>query len=83
MNKKELRQVLHNEGIREEAFDLSGGHLPETLTLAEVYGRWLVYYSERGLESGKKEFATEAEACAYLLTLLRADPNAHPIEKKD
>jgi hypothetical protein len=81
MNKNELLRVLHNEGIREDAFDLNGGHLPETLTLAEVYGRWFVYYSERGLESGKKEFATEAEACAYLLSLLRDDPTAQTIGK--
>ena len=35
---------------------------------------WSVYYSERGLESGLKLFASEEEACEYLLKLLRDDP---------
>jgi hypothetical protein len=36
-------------------------------TLPESYGRWIVYYSEKGLQSNKKEFATESQACQYLL----------------
>jgi hypothetical protein len=76
MNKKELLQVLSRENIREDAFDLNGGHLDETYTLAEASGHWFVYYSERGLESGRKEFDTEAEACEYLLNKLRDDPTA-------
>jgi hypothetical protein len=37
-------------------------------------GRWFVYCSERGLESEKKEFAAESEACEDLLKRLRNDP---------
>lgn len=74
MNKEELRQALRKEAIREDAFDLDGGHLSETYTLSESYGRWFVYYSEKDLESGKKEFASQAQACEYLLNLLRNDP---------
>ena len=65
------------ERIRDNAYDLNGGHLSETYTLGEANGRWFVYYSERGLESGKKEFATETEACEYLLNKLKKDPTAH------
>ena len=74
MDKETLLQDLRKEGIREDAFDLDGRHLSETYTLSESCGRWLVYYSERGLEAGKKEFATQSEACEYLLNLLKNDP---------
>jgi hypothetical protein len=76
MNRIELLRALRRERIREDTFDLNGGHLPETYTLAEAHGSWFVYYSERGLESGKKEFATESDACEYLLNKLRDDPTA-------
>ena len=74
MNKEGLLQALRKERIRDDAFDLHGGHLTETYTLSESCGQWFVYYSEKGLESGKKEFATESQACEYLLRLLKNDP---------
>ena len=74
MDKETLLQALRKEGIREDAFDLDGRHLSETYTLSESYGRWFVYYSERGVESGRKEFATQSQACEYLLNLLKNDP---------
>jgi hypothetical protein len=77
MNRQELRELLRNECIREDAYDLNGGHLSETYTLSEAYGRWFVYYSEHGLESGKKEFTSETDACEYLLNKLKRDPTAH------
>jgi hypothetical protein len=74
MNKQQLLQAIRKEGIREDAFDLDGGHFSETYTLPESYGRWFVYYGERGVESGRKEFATQSQACEYLLNLLKNDP---------
>ena len=77
MNRQELREALRGERIRDDAYDLDGGHLPEKYTLGEANGKWFVYYSERGLESGRKEFASETEACEYLLNKLKKDPTAH------
>jgi hypothetical protein len=77
LNRQELREALRRERIREDAYDLDGGHLLETYTLGEANDKWFVYYSERGLESGKKEFASETEACEYLLNKLKNDPTAH------
>ena len=74
MNKAQLVEALRNEGIRDDAYDLTGGHQSETYTLGEADGDWFVYYSERGTESGKREFASESEACEYILELLRKDP---------
>lgn len=76
MNKQSLKKLLEREGFRPDAYDLEGGLLPERLTLAEESGQWYVYYSEHGLQSSKKHFTTEDEACEYLLTQLRDEPFA-------
>ena len=74
MNRQQLQATLREQNIRDNAYDLNGGHMPETYTLGERGDRWLVYYSERGLESGKREFATESEACQNLLSQIMNDP---------
>lgn len=74
MKRQELLQTLRREGIRDDAYNLDGVSLDETLKLGEADGRWCVHYSERGMETGRKEFATESEACAYLLNILSEDP---------
>jgi hypothetical protein len=76
MNKQSLQEVLRREGFRPDCYDLNGGLLPERLTLSKEDSHWCVYYSEHGQESGKQCFATEEEACDYLLAALREDPNA-------
>jgi hypothetical protein len=76
MKKQELQQLLKQEGFRADTYDLDGGMLPERLTLAKEGNRWCVYYSERGLQTGKKCFATEDEACQSLLDQLRDEPSA-------
>jgi hypothetical protein len=35
MNSQELRDALRQERIRDDAYDLDGGHLPETAEQAE------------------------------------------------
>ena len=77
VNKQDLKQVLEREGIRPDAFDLDGGHVSERYTLSESHGLWSVYYSERGLESGRRTCAVESDACEYLLRLLRDDESTH------
>jgi hypothetical protein len=74
MNRTTLRDLLVTEDIREDAYDLDGGHLPEKYTLSQSNKTWFVYYSERGLETGKRAFSSEDEACEYLLESLRNDP---------
>jgi len=76
MNKKMLKELLECEGFRPDAYDLEGGLLPERLTLAQEAGQWCVYYSEHGIRSGKKYFATEDEACEDLLNQIRDEPFA-------
>ena len=74
MNKKELKAELKRLGVSEDSFDLNGGHLSERYTLRHnLSGGWHVYYSERGLETGRRDFSTESEACQYLLHLIKTD----------
>ncbi len=75
MNKDELSRILKQEGFRPDAYDLEGGDQDERYCLGESRGVWSVYYSERGLQSGKRDFGGEKEACEYLLQLLRKDPS--------
>jgi hypothetical protein len=77
MNKHNLKQILEDEGIRPDAYDLNGGHESERYTLRESWGVWSVYYSERGIESGTRTFTTESEACEYMLRLLQEDSSTH------
>ena len=76
MNKSTLLKTLQREGFRSDCYDLNGGLLPERLTLANEAGQWCVYYSERGQQTGKRFFATESEACEYMLSELRDEPSA-------
>jgi hypothetical protein len=76
MTKRELEELLNKEGFRADSYDLDGGMLPERLTLAKEAGRWSVYYSERGLQTGKAFFDSESEACQNLLDQLRDEPSA-------
>ncbi|MFN0027373.1 MAG: hypothetical protein ACKV2O_09380 [Acidimicrobiales bacterium] len=76
-NRQELGEILRREGINPNAYALEGGHPSERYVIDLRPAGWVVYYSERGLETGRREFDTEAEACRYLLDLLRNDPTTH------
>jgi len=73
MDRQQLRAILHEENIAENAYDLNGGHLSERYTIGEDHGTWFFYYSERGLESGRKEFLSESDACEHILKQLIDD----------
>lgn len=77
VNRQQLREILSREGINPNTFALYGGHPSEQYVIDIGPGGWVVYYSERGLESGRHEFETEDEACNHLLELLRCDPTTH------
>jgi hypothetical protein len=76
MTKQELKDTLNREGFRADSYDLEGGMLPERLTLAREGYRWCIYYSERGLQTGKEYFESESQACQNLLDQLRDEPSA-------
>jgi hypothetical protein len=81
MNKEELKATLQKEGFKEQAYSLEQEKFDpdEALCLRHEQGKWSVYYSERGLQTGKLSFDGEEEACDYFIGQMRDDPTT----KKD
>lgn len=75
MNTSELQAALCND-FDPRAYSLEAGSIPpdEALCLRHEGGAWVVYYSERGLQTGKQAFGTESEACEFFLKALVSDP---------
>ena len=74
MDRAQLKKILDEERVPRDAYDLNGGRDTEELVLSHTPGAdwpWAVYYSERGLQTGRREFATEGEACVFMLSELR------------
>ena len=74
MDRQNLEASLLAEGISADAYDLTGNGKSEAYVLRQEPSGWSVFYRERGLETGTVTFAAEGDACAHLLSLLRADP---------
>jgi hypothetical protein len=74
MNRHSLQELLEAESVRDDAYSLDG-ECDESMCLEPVTRGWAVYYSERGLRSGERRFATEDEACQFLAARLLADPS--------
>jgi hypothetical protein len=72
MNRIELKTMLEAEGIRQNLYSLDGSGGDECMVIEQQPSTWIAYYSERGQQTGKLYFATEDEACRYILeTLVR------------
>jgi hypothetical protein len=74
MNKSELLSVLRQEKFEENSYSFSGDNPDETLCLREEQGQWCVFYAERGLQTGKEYFTSEAVACDHFLNEMKSDP---------
>ena len=66
MNINELINELERLGISQELYSLHGGTPNEKLCLIHEK-KWIIYYSERGLRTSAKEYASEDEACEVFL----------------
>ena len=74
MTRNEFLRVIEAEAIRPSAFDLEGQG-DECYVLTGNTNYWTVHYSERGLETEARHFASESQALVYLLDLLQSDPS--------
>lgn len=76
MNRITLKERLEQKNIKPASFSLEAEIFEpdEALCLRKNGSGWVVYYSERGLQTGKKNFESESEACFYILKELLADP---------
>jgi hypothetical protein len=79
MTRAQLEQSLMQKGVRRDAYTFDADGANETYVLNVEAGKWVVFYAERGLRTGAKEFASESAACDYLYELLLTDSNARRI----
>jgi len=78
MNITDLPNALAANGIRSEVVCFNGVRTAAEQYCIEKRGSvWVVYYFERGDETGLKQFGNEEEACSYLINLLKRDPTTH------
>jgi hypothetical protein len=82
VNRSELLQQLKEAKINPNTYSLEGGSPSETYVLSdEGYGKWAVYYSERGERNGEKIFRSESEACEELYRWIMKDPTTRWVPK--
>ncbi|HOP11758.1 MAG TPA: hypothetical protein PK629_09745 [Oscillospiraceae bacterium] len=71
MTTKDLKTELIKLAIPDNSYSLKGGLPNEMYCISELDGKWLVYYSERGIKSALKIFNSEGEACNYFLLWIK------------
>lgn len=68
MDRSELKNILKNKNIPAYEYNLDeAGRDDERLCLKFTDGKWNVYFSERGVKTTNLFFASEDEACKYIL----------------
>jgi len=76
VTKDDFLRVIRAENIDPDAFGFDGpGN--ECYVVEHREGRWVFYYSERGLETGLQQFPSESAALEFLLQKLRSDPTVN------
>lgn len=72
MTVQELKKRLKALKVQEDLYSLLIGGFPnEAYCLIKNEDGWEVYYSERGEKSDIQQFASESEACEYMLEELK------------
>lgn len=74
LTRESLARRLDADGVSRRAYDLYGSNAGEQYVLDHQGSRWSVFYSERGLQREKRDFDTEAGACADLRDRVLRDP---------
>ena len=65
MNSKSLRIKIEDAHFPPSAYTLFSPPRDETLCIEYCSPFWVVFYSERGLQTGKMKFTSETDACDY------------------
>jgi hypothetical protein len=73
MTKNELSRILYDLDVPPDIYRLDGSHFELAHVLAREASGWVVFLSERGGQSGRREFASERDACTYLFGLICHD----------
>jgi len=70
LTREKLAELLPEKGFRRSGYSLSGAHGEDAFVIDHRGSRWVVFYTERGVESGLIEHKTEDAACRDLLDRL-------------
>lgn len=74
MNKRELKKQLNIIGINKGYYSLNGFEYPDCTVLSKDSGGWEVFYvDDRGNRTLENHFATEGDACNYMLKTLKEE----------
>jgi hypothetical protein len=72
MTQPELKKVLIEHNVPESVFDFENRGLENAWGMTrEPNGQWAVFFVERGKRRGEAWFASEHDACFYLLSQIR------------
>lgn len=74
LNRERVRALLESHGFDPDSYALNGGHPVERYVLDHRAGEWIVYYSERGLETEPHTFESEDLACRHFIDRIWRDP---------
>lgn len=74
MTRDDFFEAIREAKIRLSAFVLDGKG-DECYVLSGNDNHWSVYYSERGLDTQNRHFASESNALEHLLETLKNDPS--------
>jgi hypothetical protein len=83
LDRERLAGWLAKRGVDPAAYSLEGGHPSERYVLDQRGNEWVVFYSERGLETGLRSFQTEDLACRHLVDLLWKDHTVRPERERE
>ena len=75
MTRQQFLQAVQSERAPPGCFSLDREE-NEAYVLLQRGDCWTVHYSERGLETGRSDFTSEADALGHLLALIRGDQTA-------
>ena len=75
MDRGELKNQLDGLSVDPRSYSLDGSLANDAMILEHVYGKWIVFYSERGERNDEATFLTEADACKYIFDLLKDEPS--------
>jgi len=73
MTVNDLLYEVVTRGGDAQAIYAGDGNPEDRYAIVQDGRTWKVYYSERGEQFELRQFATEDEACEYLLSLLEKD----------
>ncbi|MBV1910613.1 MAG: hypothetical protein KUG78_15025 [Kangiellaceae bacterium] len=73
MNIAEAKAKLEQLGINNNSYSMDDSTANEKYCVFDNYGKWSVYYSERGNRNNEKIFDSESDALEYFVELVSSD----------